>query len=74
MLRVDYARWGQTPEDLRRLAMSAPHQRTRERFLALYEITQESCATRIATRTRRHPQTFMYWLHRYNTTPAAPRR
>src|SRR5215218_8532488 len=46
MLHVDYARWDQTPEDLRRLATSAAHQRTRERFLALYEITQESCATR----------------------------
>ncbi len=66
MLRVDHARWGQTPEDLRRLATSAPHQRTRERFLALYEVTQESCATRVAARTRRHPQTVMEWLHLYN--------
>src|SRR4051795_9298943 len=48
MLRVDHARWDQTPADLRELAMSAPHPRTRERFLALYEITQESCATRVA--------------------------
>ena len=40
---------------------------TRERFLALYEITQESCATRVAERTRRHPQTVMEWLHLYNT-------
>src|SRR4051812_30226115 len=39
MLRVDYDRWGQTPEDLRQLATSAAHQRTRERFLALYEVT-----------------------------------
>ena len=67
MLHVDYARWDQTPEDLRRLATSAAHQRTRERFLALYEITQESCATRVAARTRRHPQTVMEWLHLYNT-------
>jgi hypothetical protein len=67
MLRVDHARWGQTPEDLRRLATSAPHQRTRERFLALYEITQQSCATRVAARTRRHPQTVMGWLHLYNS-------
>jgi hypothetical protein len=66
MLHVDYTRWGQTPEDLRRLATSAAHQRTRERFLALYEITQESCATRVAARTRRHPQTVMEWLHLYN--------
>ena len=67
MLRVESARWGQTPADLRRLATSAPHPRTRERFLALYEITQESCATRIAERTHRHPQTVMEWLHLYNT-------
>ena len=67
MLRVEYARWGQTPADLRELAMSASHLRTRERFLALYEITQESCATRVAERTRRHPQTVLEWLHLYNT-------
>ena len=67
MLRVEHARWDQTPADLRELAMSAPHARTRERFLALYEITQESCATRVAARTRRHPQTVMEWLHLYNT-------
>ena len=67
MLRVDHARWGQTAEDLRRLATSAPHLRPRERFLALYEVTQESCATRVAARTRRHPQTVMEWLHLYNT-------
>ena|SRR5687767_6356097 len=67
MLRVEYARWGQTPADLRELAMSASHLRTRERFLALCEITQESCATRVAERTRRHPQTVMEWLHLYNT-------
>ena len=67
MLRVESARWGQTPADLRRLATSGLHPRTRERFLALYEITQESCATRVAERTRRHPQTVMEWLHLYNT-------
>jgi hypothetical protein len=67
MLRVDHARWGQTPAALRELAMSAPHRRTRERFLALYEITQENCATRVAERTHRHPQTVMEWLHLYNT-------
>ena len=72
MLRVEYARWDQTPADLRELAMSASHPRTRERFLALYEITQESCATRVAAQARRHPQTVMEWLHLYNTGgPAA---
>ena len=67
MLRVESARWGQTPADLRELAMSAPHRRTRERFLALYEITQESCATRVAAQARRHPQTVLEWLHLDNT-------
>src|SRR3954463_419251 len=66
MLRVEYAHWGQSPEDLRRLAMSAPHARTRERALALYEIAQGSCATRVAGRTGRHPQTVMGWVHAYN--------
>ena len=67
MLSVDHARWGQTPEDLRRLAMSASHPRTRERCLALYDITQQSRgATRVAARTGRHPQTVMGWLHAYN--------
>src|SRR5215212_3925435 len=66
MLSVDHARWGQTPEDLRRLAMSAPHLRTRERFLALHEIARGSCATRVAVRAGRHPQTVMGWLHAYN--------
>jgi hypothetical protein len=67
MLRIDCARWGQTPEDLRQLATRAPHPRTRERFLALYEITHASCATRVAPQTRRHPQTVMEWVHLYNT-------
>jgi hypothetical protein len=67
MLSVGYARWGQTPEDLRRLAMSAPHRRTRERFLALYDITQASRgATQVAMRTGRHPPTVLGWLHAYN--------
>jgi hypothetical protein len=67
MLRVDHARWDQTLADLRELAMSAPHPHSRERFMALYEITQESCATRVAERMRRHPQTVLEWLHLYNT-------
>ena len=66
MLRVDCARWGGTAEDLRHLALSAPHARTRERALALFEITQGSCATRVAARTGRHPQTVMGWVHAYN--------
>ncbi len=57
MIRVDCARWRQTPEDLRHLALSAPHARTRERALALFDITQRSCATQVALRTGRRTHT-----------------
>ena len=66
MLRVDYARWGQTPEDLRHLAVSAPHARTRERALALFDITQHSCASQVAGRTGRRAHTVLGWVHAYN--------
>src|SRR5215207_9816742 len=55
VIRVEYARWGQTPEDLRHLALSAPHARTRERALALFDITQHRCATQVAQRTAATP-------------------
>jgi Homeodomain-like domain len=66
MLRVDHARWSQTAEDLRSLALHAPHARTRERALALFDIAQGSCATRVAARTGRRAQTVMGWVHAYN--------
>ena len=66
VLRVDHERWGQTEEDLRALALSAGHARSRERFLALHEIARGGCASAVAERTGRHPQTVMGWLHRYN--------
>ena len=66
VLRVDCARWGQTPEDLRHLALSAPHARTRERALALFDITPHRCATQVAVRTGRRAHTVMDWVHAYN--------
>src|SRR3982751_2310272 len=66
VLRVDHARWGQTPEDLRHLALSAPHARTRERALALFDITQHRCATQVAGRTGRRAHTVMDGVHAYN--------
>src|SRR3954470_22923344 len=35
MVRLEMHKWGQSLEDLRRLALQAAHPRTRERFLAL---------------------------------------
>jgi transposase len=66
VLHVDHERWGQTERDLRDLALSAPHARSRERFLALHEIARGRCASEVAEHTGRHPQTVMGWLHRYN--------
>src|SRR4051794_36394511 len=66
VIRVDYPRWGQTPEDLRHLAVSAPHARTRERALALFDITQHRCATQVAMRTGRRAHTVMDWVPAYN--------
>ncbi len=42
MLHVNYQEWNQTPQDLRNLGLTADHQRTRERFLALYDKPQLS--------------------------------
>jgi len=48
------------------LALHADHPRSRERFLALHEITQGGCASEIATRSGRHAQTVMGWVPAYN--------
>ena len=66
VLRVEHERWGQSMAELRRLALSAPHARSRERFLALHEIARGGCATGVAGRTGRHAQTVMEWVHHYN--------
>jgi Homeodomain-like domain-containing protein len=66
VLRVDHRRWDQTVADLRHLALTAAHPRSRERFLALHEIAEGSCATAVAGRTGRRAQTVMGWLHAYN--------
>lgn len=67
MLKVDLAKWNQTADDLREAALTAPHARTRERFFALYELTQQDRgATAVARRLGRHLQTLIRWVHRYN--------
>jgi hypothetical protein len=66
VLQVDHQRWGQTVADLRHLALSAAHPRSRERFLALHDIAEGGCATAVAERTGRRAQTVMGWLHAYN--------
>jgi hypothetical protein len=65
-LRADTQRWGQTDDDLRDLALNSPHPRTRERFLALWQISQGQTATDLAAATERYPHTIYGWVHLYN--------
>ncbi len=39
MLRVDSSLWEESAETLREMAVNSPHGRSRERFMALYEIS-----------------------------------
>lgn len=66
MLAINYEKWGQSPEFLRNLALNSEHPRTRERFLALFEISQGKNATQISRETGRNHQTVMGWVHSYN--------
>ncbi len=66
MLTVNYHQWNQTVEQLREMSLTAVHPRTRERFMALYEICLGKSATRVGQDTQRNPQTIMDWVHRYN--------
>ncbi len=66
MLHVNYLEWNQTPHDLRELGLTADHQRTRERFLALYDITEGKNTIQVAKETSRHHQSVMAWVYKYN--------
>jgi hypothetical protein len=68
MLKVCYEKWGDSPASLREHALNHPHPRTRERFMALFEIVQGKTATQISRETGRDDQTVMGWVHRYNQT------
>jgi hypothetical protein len=67
MVHVELGKWKQTPEDLRRASLHAPHARTRERFQALYLIASGAYnATSCAAHIGRHDETVLAWVHRYN--------
>lgn len=66
MLTVNVEKWGQSAEQLRQLALSAEHPRSRERLMALYEICGGKSASQIGRDSQRNPQTVMDWVHRYN--------
>ena len=66
MLHVDVERWRQTADDLRQLARDSAHRRTRERFLALYEVAKGWSATAWADETERRHETVRRWVCSYN--------
>ncbi len=67
MIRPDFAKWGQTAEDVRRLSLEAAHVRSRERFQALYVIgTHQQNASEWAQVIGRQDQTVHGWVHCYN--------
>lgn len=67
MIRLEIRKWGQSLDDLRRLALQAKHPRTRERFLALCLIADGTHnATSWAARFGRRDDTVLKWVHHYN--------
>lgn len=67
MVRPELAKWSQTVDDVRRLAVEAAQARTRERFQALYMIgSEQSNATLWAAVIGRNDETVLRWVHRYN--------
>lgn len=66
MLKVDTAKWHQDVSALRDLALSAAHPRSRERLMALYEISMGKNASQVGRESGRNPQTVMEWVHTYN--------
>lgn len=67
MLRIEHEKWDQTPPDLYECAVNAAHARTRERFMALYQIARgETNATLWAAEIGRHFQSVQSWVRAYN--------
>ena len=66
MIKINVNKWNKTPQYLREQALSAEHPRTRERYLALYEITQGKSATQVSIEMGRRPHTLLDWVHNYN--------
>src|SRR3954467_10121593 len=73
MVRVEIQKWGQSLDDLRRLALQAPHPRTRERFLALSLIADGThSATTWAAQSGRQGDTALHCVQPYSREgPAA---
>ncbi len=66
MLKVLHDKWNQSPECLYQSGLSEPHHRTRERFMALYQVCCEQSASQVAFSTKRATHTLWKWIKAYN--------
>jgi transposase len=67
MIKPDFAKWGQSLDEMRRLAIEGEHERSRERFQALYAIgSGAASASEWAQVIERQPRTVLSWVHTYN--------
>jgi len=66
VLKPKPEKWNQSREEVRRLSIESEHRRTRERFLALFEILEVSNATKVALKSGRCSHTVREWVQNYN--------
>jgi len=67
MIRPDFEKWQQSPQEILKLSLEAAHKRTRERFQALYMIgTGQANATQWSQQIGRQDVTVLNWVHIYN--------
>jgi transposase len=67
MVKPNFAKWGQSIDEIRTLGIEASHARSRERFQALYMIGSKlKSAYQWALEINRQPRTVLNWLHIYN--------
>ena len=67
MVRPNFAKWEQSPQDILKLSVEAAHKRSRERFQALYMIgTGQTNATQWSQQIGRQDVTVLNWVHSYN--------
>ena len=66
VLKVSPQQWNQTADCLLQQSIHAAHPRTRERFSALYQVSQGSSATGVAKQLGRRLDTVTQWFHLYH--------
>ncbi|WP_263081564.1 helix-turn-helix domain-containing protein [Endozoicomonas sp. Mp262] len=66
VLKVSPEKWNQTRDCLLQQSIHASHPRTRERFSALYQVSQGDSASNVAKQLGRRLDTVTNWIHLYH--------